>query len=102
MGILSFYNMPKPRQFDHQPIYYNPKKEALEKRIQKVKRELGKEELDIEDYKESIRGSFSEGTTHLRRSMERGNDLSSRDKKNMRLLFILAILLFALFFFFLR
>ena len=102
MGILSFYNMPKPRQYDHQPIYYDPKKEALKKRIQKVKQELGVEETNYEDYKESIRGSFTEGTSHLKRSKERGDGLSDRERKNMRLLLVLAVLIFLLFFFFLK
>jgi hypothetical protein len=34
MGIMSFYHMPKPRQFDRKPIYWDPHKEKLDKRIQ--------------------------------------------------------------------
>ena len=30
MALFSFYNMRKPRQFDHKPIYWDPHKEALE------------------------------------------------------------------------
>ena len=41
MALFSFYNMRKPRQFDHKPIYWDPHKEALEERISKVKREMG-------------------------------------------------------------
>ena len=44
MALFSFYNMRKPRQFDHKPIYWDPHKEALEERISKVKREMGVEE----------------------------------------------------------
>lgn len=40
MALFSFYNMRKPRQFDHKPIYWDPHKEALEERISKVKREM--------------------------------------------------------------
>lgn len=43
MALFSFYNMRKPRQFDHKPIYWDPHKEALEERISKVKREMGVE-----------------------------------------------------------
>lgn len=43
MALFSFYNMRKPRQYDHKPIYWDPHKEALEERISKVKREMGVE-----------------------------------------------------------
>ncbi|HCC51291.1 MAG TPA: hypothetical protein DEQ30_03900 [Porphyromonadaceae bacterium] len=92
MGIFNFYNMRKPRQYDHKPIYYDPRKEALEKRIHKVKMEMGVEETDYEQYKEAIRGSFVEGTTHLKKSKNRGDDVRNRVYKNMRLILILAIL----------
>ena len=36
MALFSFYNMRKPRQFDHKPIYWDPHKEALEERISTV------------------------------------------------------------------
>lgn len=84
--------MRKPRQYDHKPIYYDPRKEALEKRIHKVKMEMGVEETDYEQYKEAIRGSFVEGTTHLKKSKNRGDDVRNRVYKNMRLILILAIL----------
>ena len=38
---MSFFNMPKPRGFRHQPIYFSPEKDALERRINKVKLEMG-------------------------------------------------------------
>ena len=102
MGVFSFYNMRKPRQFDHKPIYFDPRKEALEKRIRKVKWELGVEEPDFELYKEEIRGSFIEGTSHLKKSKEKGDDIRNRVYKNMRLLLVLSILGFLLWFFFLK
>ena len=63
MALFSFYNMRKPRQFDHKPIYWDPHKEALEERISKVKREMGVEE-PLEEYKPHIKGTFIEGTSH--------------------------------------
>ena len=33
MALFSFYNVRKPRQFDHKPIYWDPHKEAMEDRI---------------------------------------------------------------------
>ena len=73
MGMFSFYNVRKPRQFEHKPIYWDPRKENLEKRIHRVKMEMGVEETDYEQYKEAIRGSFIEGTTHLKKSKSKIN-----------------------------
>ena len=100
MGILSFYNTRKPRQFEHKPIYWDPRKEEMEKRIQKVKRELGVLEVDENNYKSEIKGSFVEGTRHLRKSRMKGNDARSLRYKNARLgaiLIFLAILFYYVF-----
>ena len=102
MAIFSFYNMRKPRQFKHKPIYYDQRKENLDKRIHKVKMEMGVEEMNYEEYKESIKGSFIEGTTHLKKSRSRGNDERSRVNKNMRLILILVLLGITYWFFYLR
>jgi len=101
MAIFSFYSMRKPRRFDHKPIYYDPRKEALDERIRKVEIEMGVRQEE-EDYKPAIKGTFIEGTTHLRKSRARGHDTDTRQSTNMRLLLILAILLAAFWFFFLR
>jgi hypothetical protein len=92
MGMFSFYHVRKPRQFEHKPIYWDPRKEALEERIRKVKLEMGESPEDPANYKPSIRGSFIEGTTHLKRSKRRGDDVRNRLYKNMRLLLILSVL----------
>ena len=96
MALFSFFNMRKPRQFDHKPIYWDKDKEELEKRVQKVKREMGLEEESYEHYKDAIRGSFIEGTTHLKRSRARGDTARTREYKNARLVLILAVLIFIL------
>ncbi|MEG1544669.1 MAG: hypothetical protein RR382_09135 [Tannerellaceae bacterium] len=91
MSLFSFYNTRKPRQFDRQPIYWDPHKEALEERITKVKREIGM--IDpVEDYKPSIKGSFVEGTSHLKKSKDKGDDPRSRTYKNVKLVVALAVL----------
>jgi len=91
MAMFSFYKMRKPRQFEHKPIYWDPRKEALEERIQKVERELGKVE-DVENYKPSIKGTFIDGTSHLKKSKAKGEGMRDRVYKNMRLLLILSVL----------
>ena len=94
MALFSFCNVRKPRQFEHKPIYWDPDKEELEKRVHRVKREMGLEEESVEEYKDAIRGSFIEGTTHLKKSKSRGDDPRSRHYKNMKLLLALVALAF--------
>ena len=101
-GIFSFYNMRKPRQYDHKPIYYDQRKESLEKRIHKVKMEMGEEDIDPEKYKEAIRGSFVDGTSHLKKSVNKGDDTHSRVNKNVRLVLILLVLGFFYWYFYVR
>ncbi len=70
MGLFKS-GMNKPRGFNHQYIYYDERKEKLEKRIEDNKRELGmapEKEFTPED----IRGKFVEGTKHLKRRKESG------------------------------
>ncbi|MDR1102632.1 MAG: hypothetical protein LBL42_02630 [Tannerella sp.] len=91
MALFSFYNVRKPRQFTHKPIYWDPRREALEERICKVKREMGVIPDRPEDYKPAIRGTFVEGTRHLKKSKSNGGDVQNRLYRNMRLLLILAV-----------
>lgn len=99
MAFFSFYNVRKPRQFRHQPIYWDPRKEELDERTRRIKREMGLEEVD-ENYKPQIKGKFVESTKHVRKSVERGDDHRSRRYKNVRLaifLVALAVILWILF-----
>ena len=102
MGMFSFYNMRKPRQFEHKPIYWDPRKEKLQQRIHKVKIEMGVEETDYEQYKDAIRGSFVEGTHHLKKSKDKGDDARDRLYRNMRLILLLALLAAIYWFLYLR
>ena len=99
MALFSFYKVRKPRQFGHKPIYYDPRKEYLEERERKIRRELGVEKID-ENYKPQIKGTFVEGTSHLRKSYARGEDTRRRKYKNVRLgviLVLLAVLFWVMF-----
>jgi len=92
MALFSFYSVRKPRQFEHKPIYWDPRKEALEERTRKIKRELGVLDEPLENYKPDIKGKFIEGTTHLKKSQVRGDDTRSRKYKNVKLAVVLAVL----------
>lgn len=68
---MSLFRVNKPRGFQHNYIYYDPRKEKLEKIEENAKRELGllpEKEFDPED----IRGKFVGATTHLKRRKESG------------------------------
>ncbi|MDO4949587.1 MAG: hypothetical protein Q4E55_05410 [Bacteroidales bacterium] len=75
MGIGSMFKPRKPRGFHHQYIYYDERQARLDKIEERAKRELGMEGAKPFN-PESIRGSFVEGTTHLKRRKERGQRLS--------------------------
>ena len=69
--MATIFTTNKPRRFERKPYYSNERKEWLEARVRKVKREMG--ELPDEELKaeEVIRGTFVEGTRHLKRRKER-------------------------------
>ena len=86
MGI--FFNVRKPREFRHQPIYFDPRKDALDERIRNVKKELG--QLPDEEYKQNLKGAFVNQTSHVRRHQESDTDISSR---NIKLALALVVLI---------
>lgn len=84
---MSLFRVNQPRGFHHNYIYYDPRKEKIQKIEENAKRALGllpPKEFDPED----IRGKFVNATTHLRRQKEKGRKLS-----NGALIFIAVILI---------
>lgn len=68
---MSMFRVDKPRGFQHNYIYYDPRKEKLAKIEEDAKRELGM--LPEKDFNpEDIRGKFVGATTHLKRRKESG------------------------------
>lgn len=68
---MGMFSTRKPRGFQHNWIYHDPRKEKLQKIEERAKRELGllpEKEFDPED----IRGKFVNATTHLKRRKESG------------------------------
>ena len=92
MALFSFYNVRKPRQFEHKPIYWDPHKEAMEERVQKIKREIGMEEEDLTQYRPHIKGTFVEGTSHLKKSLDKGDDNRVRKYRNIKLIVAVVVL----------
>jgi len=70
--MATIFQTSKPKKFQHHSIFQaNERKQWLEARVRKVKREMGElpdEELRAE---EVIRGTFIEGTKHLKRRKEK-------------------------------
>ena len=50
--IFTFFKRPKPRQFNYQPMYYDPAKEEAEERRK------AREALESGDYKERMRAEI--------------------------------------------
>ena len=74
---MGFYKMPKPKAFDHRYIYVDERKEKLQKIEEKAKREL--ELLPPKPFEpQDIKGTFVEGTTHLKRRKEEGRSFSTQ------------------------
>lgn len=70
--MASIFSTNKPKRFEHISHFTkNERKQWLEARVRKVKREMG--ELPDEEMKaeEIIRGTFIQGTTHLKRRKEK-------------------------------
>lgn len=73
MGIGNFYKQPKPSKFRYVYRFYDPKKEEQEKRRRRIRRELGlTDEVDAEDIKDNIRGSFRKQSETLHKYGEEG------------------------------
>ena len=91
----SFFHTPKPKHFNFRPRFYDPDKEDLELREQKIKEELGiatEKKYDGTSHRDRIRGSFrNQGRTQSKTSEE------ARRAQNTRL--ILMIIIFALIFY---
>lgn len=68
---MGMFSVGKPRGFHHNYIYYDPRKEKLQKIEENAKRELGM--LPPKEFQpEDIRGKFVGATIHLKRRKESG------------------------------
>lgn len=108
MGLI--FRPRRPRTFNHKPIYWDPKKERLQRRIEQIRRELDAESAadtddtaraheDIETTRtsgEEIREALSEslygGTRHLKKQHDRGIDNYARTGIILRSILILILL----------
>jgi len=88
---MGMFSVNKPRGFNHNYIYYDPRREKLKKIEENAKRELGllpPKEFSPED----IRGKFVEATTHLRRRKESGRKPLSYGVLIFAIIFLLLLM----------
>ena len=89
---MGLFTTRKPRGFQHNYIYYNPRKERLQQIEENAKRELGllpPKEFSPED----IKGRFADATTHLKRRKEKEKNGSKPLKNGVLIMIIFALLL---------
>ncbi|MEO1049078.1 MAG: hypothetical protein AAFX87_00515 [Bacteroidota bacterium] len=60
MIFSSFFRKAKPQRFSFEPRYYDPVKEEIEERTERIKREMqqSNDEQEVGDYRSRISGSF--------------------------------------------
>lgn len=93
MGIFQFYNLKKPRGFSYKPLYSDERKENLQRKVEKARREVrGEEGLTAEDVKENIKGAFHSSSKHLKKYAGVPNAAEKRRSQNW-LLILVAVLL---------
>lgn len=95
MNPFFFYNNRKPRSFKHDPIYSDPRKEALMKKVEAIKKEIGvincqkKKESDFS----SLKGNFINGTTYLKRKKSGKQNLQAIFPVTISIILLVVILL---------
>ena len=98
--MATIFSTAKPRKFHRESYFRDERKERLEARIRKVKREMGMLEDEEYNAEDTIRGTFAANTTHLRRRLEsdeeRGTDKNKRYVKLAVWGIILGILFYLL------
>lgn len=113
MGLI--FRPRKPRTFHHQPIYWDPKKEQLQRRIEQIRRELeasegsdtagssddtskddGKQVESAygsgEEFRDTLSESLYGGTRHLKKQRDRGIDNYARSGIILRCILMLILL----------
>lgn len=88
--IGKFFHTPRAKRFEITTRYYDPAKEEMKEREDRIKKELGiedeKKEID-ENYRPNIRGQFRRGMGDMSKTVA-----DERRKMNTRLIILILIL----------
>ncbi len=94
----NFFHTPKPRKFSIPYRYFDPEKEAMQDREERIKSELGlseKKDWSDPNYKPNIRGQF-------RRSLKSTKSIEDSKRKSATRLILLVIILSLIFYLLLK
>jgi len=92
---MKFMNLPRSKPFHIGTRFYDPQKEAMKEREERIKREMGQEtDETTPHYGIGIKGGFRKAN----KNMNSRTVLEARKKSNMRLLYIIVVLLALLYF----
>jgi len=94
MGLPRFIKLPGHKQFNYNPRYWDPEKEAREERIRQIKQEMGVEVPSDPNRSTIKRGSFRQTRQKVKVKANRAS--------NIRLFIILVVLLFLAYLIFYR
>ncbi len=87
MGIPRFFKLPKHRQFNYVPMFYDQDKEERMERERKIRAEMGLDDKQTDERTSTIqRGSFRQAASR--------QQVRSNRNSNIRLMIILGILFF--------
>lgn len=86
---MKFLHLPKSKQFSIGYRYYDPQKEAMKEREERIKREMGIEEESKEGgySRANIKGQFRKAGSRQCKTVA-----EARRKSNMRLFYIIILL----------
>ncbi len=93
---ITFFKIPSHRRFQHNPIYYDEAKEKRIERERRIRSEMGLEPIEGDEsvsFEDRIKGKIRESGIKSNFEVSR----SIRRKSNFRL-FVILIILFALFY----
>jgi hypothetical protein len=94
-NMARFFFTPKPKAFNVEPRYWDPKKEERENRERRIKAEMGIKDDDGSYRPHISRGEFKKGMMQGKWSLK-----TQRRRSNTRLLIIVALLILLLYFMF--
>jgi len=99
MAFLNFFKSPKNKKYTYQPRYWDPKKEALEERLQKFKGKDGKN--DVEAVKARLSKGFQRGGGGMDFKVS-AQMRAAESKRSNRMLLAVVIILVVLAYFLLQ
>lgn len=74
MRNFSLFKNKRPHQFDYQPLYWDPKKEALQERIKQIEHDIALEKGEkLPPLRTIQKGFIHEAAGHRRRQVRKSN-----------------------------